>query len=282
MKPYPPQQFALFRLGFGIYLAFLFIQCIPFAEALFSLDGMLPLNFSMPFPSFLYLVKGNSTIQGFLVLFALLSILYALGIQRRICAVLLWYGYASLVNRLPTVTVPSQGYIGWFLLASALIPSGESFTKADRQEDWAMPTPILVGAWLILALGYTFSGIDKLDSPSWKDGNALRFIFESPVVTEGWIKRLFLSLPPFGLKIMTWFSLWLEVLYAPLCIFGFTRKWSWVAMVLIHLIVLFAFDIRAVSIAFLLTHLFVFDHRWLPRRFSRNLFDPGNEKLRFS
>jgi hypothetical protein len=274
----PPSVFPVFRVLFGLYLAVFFASLIPFSRDLFTPGGILPIGHALPFPGYLRFVVHESSVRWSLLFFTGLSVLYALGLQRRICALLLWYGYASLVNRLPIVTVPSQGYVGWLLLASALVPGGEPFSLSRRKPGWEMPAPLLFGGWMILALGYSFSGVDKLGSPSWMDGTALSRIFESPVVFSGWRKTFLLSLPAIVTKGVSWFALWLEILYAPLCLSKITRKWAWLIMVFFHIVILVTFNIRSVTFGMLLAHFFVFDPLWLPSRW-RQRFDASRSHL---
>ena len=68
---------------------------------------------------------------------------------------------------------------------------------------------VFYGAWCLIALSYTCSGVDKLSNPSWH-GSALQRVFESPVARSGMLVGLLSSLPVFFLKGLTWGTLGLE------------------------------------------------------------------------
>jgi hypothetical protein len=266
VKSYLPTQFALFRILFGSYLLLYFIFLIPYAPDIYSSSGMFSsLSKLSPFPNVLNWMSGPKQVQEVLALLAIVSTFYLLGFCRRLSAIVLWYGWASLINRMPYFAVPSEGYVGWLLLVSAVLPSGEPLSLTKRIETWQMPKVIFYGAWTIIALSYTCSGIDKLSSPSWLNGSALQMVFESPMARTGAIVNFFSTLPPSLLRLLTWGALGVEILFAPFCIFAMGRKLIWFAMVGMHLGILMTLNITSVSIAMLLTHLFIFDTRWLRR-----------------
>jgi hypothetical protein len=39
---------------------------------------------------------------------------------------------------------------------------------------------IFAGAWILMAVGYSYSGLTKLTSPSWLDGTAITYVLENP------------------------------------------------------------------------------------------------------
>jgi len=199
-----------------------------------------------------------------------LTFLYLFGFYRRVTALLLWYGWACMINRSYAYGVPSEGYIGWLLLASTLIPSGEPLSFGKKNPNWSLPKELYYGMWLIIGLSYSVSGINKLESVSWRNGEALIIIFEGPLA-RAWLSDILQKLPVGLVKMMTWSSLWLEVLYAPLCLFRQTRVWAWIMMVMLHLGVLCTLNIGNVSFAMLITHFFVFDTRWLSTKFKGNV-----------
>lgn len=263
---YPPIQFSLFRVLLGGYLFYFFLSLVPFSADLFGSEGILPVGFTTPFPNILPLLHSTVSLKTFLFLLCLLSIAFLTGYRRRLCSLLLWYGYACLHNRLPYFSIPSEGYIGWLLLASSLIPEGEPFSlsrKPGGQEEWRLPQVLYWGAWLLLAIGYSWSGINKLSSPSWIDGSAVRHIFESPIAFDGSLKNHLQELPLPFFRAATWAALALEVLFLPVCLFRIGRKLAWFGMVYLHFFILMTLDIRSVSFGMLLAHLFVFDIRWL-------------------
>lgn len=254
-------QFIVFRAIFGLYLCQHFAGLLPYGAELFSRDGVLAdasLNFTHGLlPNPLEHWDSPAFVAGFLWALLALSVLFTLGIGWRICALLLWYGWACLFNRNNLISNPSLAYIGLLLLFCALLPP---------IKHWKFP-PVLFGiAWMLLAVGYTFSGAVKCSSPSWLDGTAMLHVVNNPLARPGFFRDAFLSLPLWVIKLSTWGSLALEVSFVLLCLHRRTRLWAWLATSAMHLSILLMIDFADLSFGMLMFHLFVFDPRWLPAR----------------
>lgn len=260
---YPARQYAVVRVLLGLHLAIYFAGLIPHASDVYGPSGLFREADPTPFPNPL-MVDSPVGPPLFMISFAVVSLGFAVGLWRRFLALLLWYGWACLINRLPFIRIPSEGYVGWLLLASALIPAGETWAPGPRAAGWQLPTVILVGAWIIQALSYSVSGVGKLWSPSWIEGSALSIVLDSALVRPSGLAPVFLGLPPPVLKLCTWGFLGLEVAFAPLSLTAWGRKYAWAAMVVVHLCMLVLLDITAVSVGMLIVHAFTFDIRWLP------------------
>lgn len=275
LTPLPPGQFAFFRIIFGGYLAVHFATQLPHSAELFSHAGVLAdprLNplFGL-FPNPLATTWGGTPgfVSGFLVTLTALSLLFAAGVGRRSMALLLWFGWAALFNRNNLISNPSLPYVGLILLFCAVVPPGESLSVGGRGRkpgDWFFPAAVFWGAWLLMAGGYSFSGIVKLASPSWVDGTAFRHLLENPLARPGFMRDLILLLPEWGIKGLTWAALGLEIIFLPLCLWRRGRLLAWLAMVGMHLGILLVVDFADLTCGMLMIHLFTFDPAWLPVR----------------
>src|SRR5437868_2680056 len=183
VKRISTRRFAIFRVAFGAYLTIHFAQLIPYAAELFSSKGVLPaatINFTYKlFPSPFWLNDSPEMAVVVVALCTVLSICFMIGLRRRVVAVLLWYGMTCLFNRNNLISNPALPYLGMMLLLCAAIPIGEdwSVTRAPRDRPWFFPAWVFRAAWILMAAGYTCSGVDKLIfSPSWTDGTALRHV----------------------------------------------------------------------------------------------------------
>jgi predicted DCC family thiol-disulfide oxidoreductase YuxK len=270
MNHYSAYQFTGFRVVLGLYVAVHFGTLIPYAGELFSRSGMIPnprLNPTFAiFPNALSLVDSPLGVQLFLGGLCLLAVLFVLGFQRRAAALLLWFGWACLLNRNSLIANPGIPYVGWLLLACALIPPGEPLSwrpGAGPQRPWAMPPPLYWGAWWLMAAGYTLSGLHKLQSPSWIDGSALAQVLANPLARPYGLREWLLGLPPAALRLATWSALLLEVGFLPLCLFRTTRKWAWLLFIGFHLGILTVVDFADLTLGVLMIHLFTFDARWV-------------------
>jgi predicted DCC family thiol-disulfide oxidoreductase YuxK len=172
------------------------------------------------------------------------------------------------LGRNPFIANPGIPFIGLLLLCCAIIPIGEalSVSKSKASEPWQMPFGIFQGVWCIMALGYTISGLHKCMSPSWADGTAIIHLLNNPLARDNMLRTQLLSMPEVLLRWNTWGVLALEVLFAPLCLFRFTRKWTWLAMIGMHLGIVSLVNFADLTIGVLMVHLFTFDERWLPAR----------------
>lgn len=270
MKTMSPWQFTLFRILFGSYLTVHFIQLIPWSGELFGAHGLMPDPSLNPahgiFPNPLDLTLPGPAITTFIVGLAAMSILFTLGFWRKPAAFLLWFGFTALFHRNNLISNPSIPYVGLLLILSLLVPSGEPWSRGERNRDWGMPKWVFRTAWILMAAGYSFSGFTKLSSPSWVDGSAMRHLLENPLSRPGWIRELMLSLPEGFLSLMTWGTLAAELLFVPLALWARSRPWIWLSMVLMHIGILGVVDFADLSLGMLMIHLFTFDPAWLPAR----------------
>lgn len=265
------QQFAAFRLAFGVYLM---VHCAALsfdAPEVFSSAGMLPDGRVNPtagiFPNLLLWFDSPAQVVAFSLSLAALSLCIALGLYRRAAAPVVWYGLACLFNRNVLIQNPSLPFIGWLLLALALIPENEPYRLLPRSKNQAgsfrLPPLLYSGAWYLTAVGYTASGLHKLTAPSWRDGSALEHVLSIPLARNVPWREWFLQLDPSLLHALTWGAVAAECIYLPLALFQSTRPLAWLSMVGMHLGILCFIDFADLTAALLLLHLFLFDPAWL-------------------
>lgn len=263
-------QFAFFRIIFGVYLIWHFILLIPFSAELFSSEGILgdpKLNLTYGiFPSPFWISDSSYTAIFMTSIGALLSISFTLGYKRKISAFIIWYILASLFNRNMLISNPSLPYVGLALLLTLFIPSEGYSVSKNEAEDWKFPRAIYWTAWIALAVGYTFSGIVKLDSPSWADGTAIYHLVTNPLARPSILRDLSLNFPIEFFKVFTWISLAGEILFLPLSFSRKTRFLAWLVMFMMHLGILSMVAFADLTFGMLIFHLFVFDAGWLPAR----------------
>ena len=266
-KNYGPWQFTVFRIVFGLYLAVHFASLIPDAQEVFGPEGTIAdpsgsLAWKI-LPNVLIYFASDQALQGFLIGLTLLSLAYAAGIARQVLALFLLYGWACLFNRNIFIANPSLPYVGWLLLASAVIKSGEPLSQWPKSKpDWKMNPWIFNGAWLILIIGYSFSGIQKAMAESWQNGHAIQYILELPTARDYWFKYFILSMPDIVLKLITWSALLLEILFLPLCMVRKTRTWAVLAMIGMHLGILSTVSTTDLTFGMLMIHFFVVEPDW--------------------
>ena len=192
VKLISPYQFAVFRIALGLYLIQHFVFLIPYGTELFSREGLLPnaaLNFThgvLPNPLEWWDTPGFAT--AWLIGMRVLSVSLLLGSFRRTTYLLLWYGWACLFNRNNLISNPGIPYVGLIFLLMAIVPPGEPLSLARKRTRgaWCFPWMVFFSAWVLMAVGYTFSGVDKLlTSPSWRDGTAIVHLVNNPLARPG-------------------------------------------------------------------------------------------------
>jgi predicted DCC family thiol-disulfide oxidoreductase YuxK len=266
-------QYSVYRCLFGLYLFIHFLRLVPWGPELFSSQGVLPRAAASPlihlFPNVLAFCDGPRFVQALLILAAVLSVLFAIGMWDRAAAVGLWYVGACLLGRNPLIGNPALPYIGWLLLAHAFLPpapygSWAARGRPDPRGGWRMTPSIFFAAWVLMSLGYTYSGAIKLGSISWVDGSALLRVLHNPLARPGFLNAWLRSFPPTLLRLATWGALGLELGFAPLVLFRRLRPWVWGAMLLMHFGLLALVDFVDLTAGMVILHLFTFDPAWVP------------------
>ena len=276
-------HYTLIRVLLGGYLAIHFTHLLPYGTELFSSQGLLPADLSPLLgiiPNPLATFDTPLFVTSLLVAGAVCGLSIAAGFYDRtagiVAAVLLGWLYA----RNPLIANPSLPVIGWLLIAHAFTPTGgygawSSRGQPDKWIDWWYPRTIWLSAWLLLAVAYSYSGYTKILSPSWVDGSAIRLVLENPLARDHFLRLLLLDLPPIFLQLLTWSVLIIELLFIPFCFFAFTRKWAWIAMLLIQFGFLVFLNFADLTFPMLLIHLLTFDRRWV------NKYQPQGSAILF-
>lgn len=265
------RQFRIFRVLFGTYLAIHFAMLVPYANELFGSSGLLADPTLNPahglFPNPLDLPLPATLVTALPAILALASVLFLLEIARPAMAVILWFGWTALFHRNNLIANPSIPYIGLLLVLCAITPTGRS---------WCMPVWVPRCAWILLASGYTFSGLTKLGSASWLDGSAIGRLLDNPLARPGFCRDLLLTMPEWLSPTLTWGTLGLEILFAPLALSRRLRPWVWLAACGMHLGIIAVVDFADLSLGMLMIHLFVFDRRWIGSRSPAHVYLKNN------
>jgi predicted DCC family thiol-disulfide oxidoreductase YuxK len=265
-------QYSLFRWVFGAYLFVHFLQLVFWGGEVFSNAGILPDASSSPviylFPNILALWDSPGFVTTLLLLATGLAILFAAGWFDRIAAVGLWYIWACLYGRNPLISNPSIPYVGLLLLAHACISASPWGFRASKERtlmnnQWRMEDSIYTVMWILMAVGYTYSGATKLASPSWMNGKALSYMLDNPLARGGVVSQMLLSLPDMLLRLATWGAMAFELCFAPLALMRRLRPWLWAGMFCMHLCLIVAVDFADLSLGMVMLHLFTFNPAWI-------------------
>ncbi len=273
VKRASPGQFALFRMLFGLWLAWHCATLAPWAAELFSAEGMVPDPALNPahgvLPNPLAWLGAPWFSVAWCLLGAALALLFAAGWRRVPVALALWFVWATLAGRNVFAAGTATPYVGLLLLLSALVPDGEPWRWRGRPRaprDWGMPAGVFFAAWAAMALGYAFGGLAKLQSPSWLAGEALTHLLHDPLARPGALRDTLLAWPDWARVASTWAMLAAEIVFLPLCFTRRGRAWAWTAMLVVHLCFLLLFTHTDFVAGMLMLHAFTFDPDWLPPR----------------
>lgn len=270
------RQYALYRFIFGLYLFIHFTLLLPYGTEVFSHQGVLSNATFSPFihlfPNIFLWFDSPPIVALVLSTGALLSLLFLSGKNDRISAFFLWVILTSLYGRNPLIGNPSLPFVGWLLIAHLFIPP----KPKDRYGVWELPKSIFSAAWIIMSLGYTYSGWTKLTSPSWIDGSALFEVLSSPLARDNLLVTLFLGFPKL-LACLSYLTLALELFFAPIALSKKLRPYLWLGMVLMHVGLLFFLRFIDLSVGMIMLHFFTFDPAWIaPKKGSIRVFYDGS------
>lgn len=265
-------QYSIFRALLGAYLFAHFVHLAPWGAEVFSDQGMIAEATTSPlfrlFPSVFHLSDAPWVVSALLVGAALAAVFFAAGKWDRVAAAFMWYVLACLFTRNPLIQNPALPYLGWMLLAHLFVPpapygSWAARGRADPAGGWHLPQPILVAAWVVLALSYSYSGWTKLFSPSWVAGDTVAYVLENPLARDHALRQLFLAAPEWMLHALTWTILYVELLFAPLVVSRRLRPILWGVMLWVQFGFLFLLNFADLTIPMLLYHLLTFDPAWV-------------------
>lgn len=260
MTSWTSRHYAIFRFILGSYLFMHFAALIPWSRDLFSNEGMLQAHHSPLlglFPNPLGWFTSPAFALFFVAAGAIFALLLAAGKHDRIAALGAWFVWACLLGRNPLISNPGIPFVGWLLWMHAALPG-------ERTPEWRFPASFHGLSWMVMELGYTFSGLTKLSSPSWADGSALWHVLSSPLAHATPLREALLAHPTL-LQGMSFGVLGLELASVFLIPFKRLRPLLWCALVAMHLGILLTVDFADLTLGMLMIHVITFDPAWLSR-----------------
>jgi len=172
---------------------------------------------------------------------------------------------------------PGMPYVGWLLFACGVVPYGHKAYKRIGIDE--IPRSILWVSWFLVAIGYTASGIHKLQCPSWIDGSALSHVLNGPLSRDNFVRDFMVSLPPTILQFLTWGSLAFEISFLPFGVFYNTRLIFWCGAMMFHIGILATVNFTDLTMGMIMIHLFTMEDRWtngsLVQKFVWRLYNHG-------
>ncbi len=188
---------------------------------------------------------------GLIVAAVGLSVAFAAGYRDRLAAALLAGCWIVVGGWDPLIVA--------LLLAHLFLPASPfgSWTargRADAGGGWQMSGTVFAVAWIVLASAYVYSGVIKLQDPTWFDGrNAHSELF----------RDLIAAFPEGLIRYFTWAAPGLELAFAPLALFRRLRPWVWLFGLIAQLKLMLVFDLAVPGMGLVLLHGFTFDPAWI-------------------
>lgn len=159
------------------------------------------------------------------------------GWHTRIMNCLAWFLAMTFVDRNPALSSGSDDVLKAALFLLLLSPSGLAFSldaRRLRRKGRLPPGPAFTPAWPVrvlqiqLCILYLTTGLAKLrtegvNDPTWWRGTSIHYVLNYVIMTRWSYAQL--PLPFWITRIMTYVSVGWEVLFTPLVLFRWTRKW---------------------------------------------------------
>jgi hypothetical protein len=266
---------AVARMTLGAYLLVHYLVLLPYAAETFGPGGVMPnvaLNPAYPHGfTLLGWVDRPGAATLLVAVLAAVSLAYLAGFYTRTAAVLLFLGSHQLFHRNQLTLNPSLPCLGFLLLAHALFPDNPPLSvdrwlarrRALPEDGDRLPRDLLRVLWIVMAVAYTYSGVTKLASPSWRSGHALSLLLASALARDTELVQWVEALPGWSLAALTWGALLAELLFAPLSLHRRLRPLAWIAMMIMHAGIVLLLDFADISLGMMAFQLFTFDPRWL-------------------
>jgi predicted DCC family thiol-disulfide oxidoreductase YuxK len=268
-------QYSIFRALFGAFLFVHFIQFALFDAGILSSADPLADAAASPlyrlFPNILFVWDSPTALTTLIAIAAVASIALLIGWQDRIAALVLWYIWACLSIPDPLISNPDLPVVGLLLLTHAVLParpfgSWDARGRLDPDSGWRMQPAIYTMVWIVMALGYSYSGATKLLSPAWIDGSALTYILKNSLIRPAFLQESLTSMPSTLIHMAAWAVLAVELLFAPLALIRRVRPWLWVYLLVMHIGLMSIVEFADLSAAMILLHFFTFDPGWIAPR----------------
>jgi predicted DCC family thiol-disulfide oxidoreductase YuxK len=165
---------------------------------------------------------------------------------------------------------PSFSFVSLLLLLLMIVPEGEPLSLgrlwSSCREDWYMPYWIYHTILFAIGLGFSISGLDKLQGQGWVTGDAMFFLYNLQLAYDTWLVALLKQQPTWLIALQTWGAMFVMLIALPLLSLPRTRALMWLLLFSMFAFVLIILDLKQVVFGVLLALLFIFDARWIPGR----------------
>lgn len=239
----PITPFKAFKLCLGLFFSISWLSLLPFAE---NFKGVYDISLN---PNWYWSFIFNNQLEHIVILSLSLSGVGLIFNQTtRISSFWLLINWILIYQFMPFIFFPPNGtFIGWILLWLLFYPN--SLNNEQR-----------LGWYFVITLGYFCSGIAKLGSELWVNGEAVHYLLNGALTREPF--RWFINLDNFN-KVITYMILGLEIFGILLIWKKFTRQLLWVGFLIMHLTISISLNIPEIGLFFLILNLALIEDKSL-------------------
>ena len=267
-----PLVFCLWRFTLGGWIFYNFFSLSPHIHEIVLKDGLQGESLPSFVSSFAPGLQNFTEIKVYLIACYLSSLLFALGLIRKVAGLILLILWSYLHFRAYHTPLPSDGFLSWLIFLTLLVPAGENKAVLGLKTNWYYPKVLYQLSWNIFLINIFFSGVDKLKSPLWLKGEALLHIFQYIAARESFIVELLMAQPKWTLEALNYFVIFMETFISALALIWVRyRLLFWIlfsASLLLFASTLMVFEI---AIGTLIGMLFLFNPKWLEFLQRKNL-----------
>jgi hypothetical protein len=228
-EPTSALSLAVFRIVFGAYLFYYYVDLFPFLSLYYFPPGLLPPpELAELGPNVLSLVQyGTVPRAAAYGLMLVASLALSFGLQTRLAAALCWVLNQGFMALIPAGRNSGDNAVGvacFLFLVAALAGHAQKVYSLDarlrgtpHEERASIPAWTLRLFQIQLVYVYFFSGFHKLASHDWYAGEALFYIFQQ----RGWSRAdLSWFTHPLLVGLVTYGTLFFELLLFPVLIWS--------------------------------------------------------------
>ena len=196
----------------------------------------------------------NLIALAFGVVGSTLAALLAVGFKRRLVSLFLCLLLTVFIYFSQFSSNVSLGYLSYLLLILCFVPEGERW---NANPDWHFPRDLMWLLWIITAISYFESGVDKLRNPYWSEGGAVAQLLKYTIAAkDNWLTRFILE-QEILTRFMNWFTIGIDLAFGLFFLFLPLRLIVWALMVFLHIGVLLTMQIYHISYGMIIFHLFL-------------------------
>ncbi len=253
-KEQSPEPLALFRILFGLFVFQVSLfELAPNFSLLLGAKGMFDTSSVAVywwqkepiFNVFLLLPQSDVFRFGFFCIFLVFTFFLTAGLFTRFSAIIVYLGLLSFDNQCPFALDGGDDFMRLIAFLLIFSPAGEAYSidrifKAKIRGTTLKDMPLnMVSPWvqrmiqIQISLVYLFAFLPKIVGDQWQSGTAIYYVFQLADFAKFHVPKIMTQFPVY--KILTYYTLLVELSMATLVWIKPLRYWILLAAVFLHL-----------------------------------------------